>query len=213
MVVFVGGPVQCALDLSLYSCLRYQHVIALGSLASTADNSLTWSMSAFDVNAEYSTLADAIYIPWAIVQVPFYSPDWSDLFKLATLGTVIAHEIGHYVDTSPFNNYSALASDLSRIQACLIKDYTDMGSLRPFTTITENWADFWSMNTVALPSTDFYILWAQIWCDAGASRYISNSTDQHSSAFLRVAATLNAFPPFFSIVNCPLKKKDLCGLA
>ena len=210
MNVFVGGPQQCALDLSLYSCLRYQHTIALASLASVADNSLTWAMSAFDVNAEYSPTADAIYIPWAIAQVPFYSPDWSDLFKLATLGSVIAHEIGHYVDTSPFNNNSALASDLSRIQTCLIQDYDDMGSTRAIRTITENWADFWGINTVALPSTDFYVLWGQIWCDAGAPRYITNSTDEHSSAYLRVAATLNAFPPFFSIMNCPLKRDDLC---
>jgi len=209
--VFVGGPEQCSLDLSLYYCLRSAHTSQVSSLGTLADNSQTWPLSAFDVNAVYSPTADAIYIPWAIMQAPFYSADWSDLFKLSTLGFVIAHEIGHYVDTSPFNNYSALAEDLFSVQSCLAKDYSDMGSVRVSTTQTENWADFWAINTVALPTPDFYVLWAQIWCDAGASRIIVNSTDQHSSAYLRVKATLNAFYPFYQIVGCPTTTTtDLC---
>lgn len=212
--VFIGGPTRCTTDLSLYSCLEQLHSTAVDSLASIADPSLMWPLNAFDVNAVFSPMPDAIYIPWGITQVPFYNPDWSDLFKMASLGWVIAHEIGHYVDVSAFHNDSvSVAQDIAAVQTCLTNDYSDMGSVRSKTTVHENWADFWGINAVALPSLDFYIIWTQTWCDSGAARVLTDSTDEHSSPYLRSNATLTAFPPFYWISECPLKTHDLCGTA
>jgi hypothetical protein len=215
MQVLVGGPSTadtCTFGMSLYECLVHRHSARVSSLASFTDVSREWPFSALDVNAAYSPLADAIYVPWGIAQTPFYDPAWSDMYKMATLGAMIAHEVGHFVDVSAFNNASAsLAADLSEVQTCLSNDFTTMGSVRAGDTVTENWADFWSINTVALPSNEFYILNAQTWCAAGTP-HVLHGTDPHSSPFYRVNATLTAFAAFSQQNGCIADARKFCGV-
>jgi hypothetical protein len=215
MQVLVGGPSTadtCTFGMSLYACLVHRQSARVSSLASFTDVSREWPFTALDVNAAYSPVADAIYVPWGIAQTPFYDPAWSDMYKMATLGAIIAHEMGHFVDVSAYNNASAsLAADLSQVQTCLSNDFTTMGSVRAGETVTENWADFWSINTVALPSNEFYLLNAQTWCAAGTP-HVLHGTDPHSSPFLRVNATLSAFSAFSQQHGCVSDASEFCGV-
>lgn len=212
--VEIGGPSNketCFAGQGLYECLVYLHSKDIASLESFVSVSDEWgSWTGLVVNAEYDPYSDAIFIPWGIAQSPFYNPKWSSMFRVATLGMIIAHEIGHFVDVSALNNASlALATDLSRVQICLSNDYTDMGSVRTNVTVTENWADFWAISTAAIPTPEFYILWAQTWCAAGTPR-ILNISDPHSSPYLRVNASLDAFAPFFAEFQCTTRGQP-CG--
>lgn len=200
----------CDYSKTLYQCLVYLHNLAIGSLDSFTSPSNEWQMTALDVNAEYDPLSDVVYIPWGILQPPFYDPMWSDVLKMATMGQIISHEIGHYVDVSAFNNESVhLAADLLVIQTCLSDDYSRSGSIRPNSTVSENWADWWSLSTTAMPTEDYYVIRTQMWCASGVN-WILNTTDAHSSPYLRGSVPLYAFPPFLQLFGC-LSQDIPCG--
>lgn len=198
----VSSTETCDYGKTLYQCLVYLHNLDIGSLDAFTSPSKEWQMNALDVNAEYDPLSDVIYIPWGIFQTPFYNPMWSDVLKMATIGQIMSHEIGHYVDISPFNNVSIhLAADLLVLQTCISEDYSRSGSIRPNSTVVENWADWWSLSTTAIPTEDYYVIRTQMWCASGVS-WILNTTDPHSSPYLRGSVPLYAFNPFLSLFGC-----------
>jgi putative endopeptidase len=71
-----------------------------------------WSMSAATVNAYYDPQSNTIVFPAAILQKPFYSPDYSSSRNLGAIGAIIGHEITHAFDPmgSMFDEYGSLAN-------------------------------------------------------------------------------------------------------
>lgn len=57
-----------------------------------------WHMTPQTVNAYYSPLENAIVFPAAILQPPFFSPDFTPAQNFGAIGAVIGHEIGHGFD-------------------------------------------------------------------------------------------------------------------
>jgi putative endopeptidase len=57
-----------------------------------------WFMLPQTVNAYYNPGFNEIVFPAAILQPPFFSPDWDDAVNYAAIGAVIGHEIGHGFD-------------------------------------------------------------------------------------------------------------------
>ncbi len=57
-----------------------------------------WGMSPQTVNAYYSSSANAICFPAAILQPPFFNPDADDAVNYGAIGVVIGHEMTHGFD-------------------------------------------------------------------------------------------------------------------
>ena len=57
-------------------------------------------MDPIESNAYYTTSANKIVIPAAILQVPFFNPRWVDAMNYGAIGTVIGHEITHAFDVA-----------------------------------------------------------------------------------------------------------------
>src|SRR5699024_9813074 len=57
-----------------------------------------WHMSPQTVNVYYSPLENAIVLPAAILQPPYFSPEATPAQNFGGIGAVIGHEIGHVFD-------------------------------------------------------------------------------------------------------------------
>lgn len=81
-------------------CNRYFDTGAavFGKDAIAADKD-TWSMLPQTVNAMYDPSSNSITIPAGILHAPFYDPKASYESNLGGIGTVIAHEISHALDS------------------------------------------------------------------------------------------------------------------
>lgn len=156
--IYTGGTAaECDLSADLYECLVRTHAAELSALNVYVKGSDYWPVNSFDTAVTFDPYYDAIYVPWGAAQEPMYSPAWSNMYKLATLGAVIAAEIGNYLTPSPVNNIT-LTSDISDTRECVGAEY---------------WSTFWSASTVSLPTPTFYVLWSQTLC---GNRAIVNST-------------------------------------
>lgn len=218
-----ADPVSsCTFSMSLQVCLSHLHSIQRSMLQTRRVHNNSereiWPFSPFTVNAAYSPLDDKLYIPSAISQAPFYSSEWTDMIKMATLGSIIAHEIGHSIDATPFTSIP-MSAEYSTEKMCIALGYQTEGSLRPNRTQSENWADFFGMQVIlryirtlqVKDQKDAFILWTQTWCSAGTPKYMPfDSTDPHSSPFLRANSTLSITIPFYSTFKCPMDS-TMCG--
>jgi hypothetical protein len=234
--IHIGGATLrdsgCTLAQSLYDCLRYMYSNAKNSLTTRVNPNATsvWPFGRFVVNAAYVPQVGAVYVPWGIAQKPFYDPLWLEteapVMKPATLGAVIAHEIGHAIDNTAWNNINYSDADIVAIESvkrCIATRYTKAGSVRSDFTASENWADYIGVQS-ALRKIRLYptpkiqtafILWSQTTCSSGTARIGDvNSTDDHSSWYLRDTATLTMLEPWHSAFECPNVEEvygRLCG--
>ena len=69
----------------------------LGKIGKPIDRT-EWFMTPQTVNAYYNPGFNEIVFPAAILQPPFFSPDWDDAANYGSIGAVIGHEIGHGFD-------------------------------------------------------------------------------------------------------------------
>ena len=61
-------------------------------------NDLKWETSPLTVNAFYNPAANQFVLPLGILQAPFFDENKSDIVNYGSVGTVVAHEIGHSID-------------------------------------------------------------------------------------------------------------------
>lgn len=95
-VKFGGGGAgdRCVVGTTLVNCMAERWSNAKTDLlAHTTIDQYRWDLSPLDVNAIFSPLADAVFIPYGIAQLPFYSDEWEEWMQMASLGAVIAHEV------------------------------------------------------------------------------------------------------------------------
>lgn len=233
--ILFGGAVTrdsgCTLSQSLYDCIKTCHTNDMNALLGSVDlnSSMAWPFSRFVVNAAYTPQADAVYIPWGVAQPPYYDPMWEDditLLKTSTLGFIIAHEIGHALDNTPWTRIDYTDEDnaaIREVKDCIAMRYALSGSVRTARTESENWADYIGMQVVLRKIRKYpvdkvktaFVLWAQTWCSAGSPQVNAlDSTDPHSTPFLRANATLSALAPWHSAFECThvrLTDGPLCG--
>ncbi|MCC2976741.1 M13 family metallopeptidase [Sphingomonas sp. PL-96] len=57
-----------------------------------------WYQAPAAVNASYSVLLNAIEVPAAILQPPFFSASWNAAVNFGAIGAIIGHEMGHGFD-------------------------------------------------------------------------------------------------------------------
>ncbi|MEY4997472.1 MAG: hypothetical protein RLY59_876, partial [Actinomycetota bacterium] len=69
----------------------------LGKIGKPIDRD-EWFMTPQTVNAYYNPGFNEIVFPAAILQPPFFHPDWDDAANYGSIGAVIGHEIGHGFD-------------------------------------------------------------------------------------------------------------------
>jgi putative endopeptidase len=76
---------------------EYEFQRELGKIGKPIDRD-EWFMTPQTVNAYYNPGFNEIVFPAAILQPPFFHPDWDDAANYGSIGAVIGHEIGHGFD-------------------------------------------------------------------------------------------------------------------
>lgn len=211
----------CGLDIDLYDCLvdRWNHQLYLVDNVDPILNiSSQWPMSGFMVNAEFNPINNNIYIPYAIASPPMYNPEWPQEYQLATLGGIIAHEMGHGIYPGWNFVVNQNMDSLDEFESCLIRNFNASGSERPVRTLSEAIADFISLQTIIRPFREQsvkatqlgFILWNQIWCMAGQPwHYPQSYTDPHPADPLRTDATVRGMIPFYAAFGLPIPNADV----
>ena len=206
----------CSLSgVSLYECMvrRWTKQTAMVNANPVINTSAQWPIGALEVNAVFNPVNNQVYIPYAIASPPFFSMDWPIDYQIATLGGVIAHEMGHAIQ--PGWNFvvttEGSAEAMTRYENCIIDDYRSSGSVRPVRTLDEDFADAMSLETTIRyfrrqsieASKTGFIMWSQTWCSAGVPKVYPESVhDPHSATYLRVNSTIKGIQPFYTAFEC-----------
>jgi putative endopeptidase len=104
----VGYPVKwkdySALEISPHDLMgnvrniaEFEFARELGKIGKPIDRD-EWFMTPQTVNAYYNPGFNEIVFPAAILQPPFFNPEWDDAANYGSIGAVIGHEIGHGFD-------------------------------------------------------------------------------------------------------------------
>lgn len=194
-----------------------------------------WSMYPHEVNAAYSPTDNAITIPAAILQPPYYDKNRDDVENWGGIGTIIAHEITHAFDTdgSYYDskgevkdwwtvkdraNFDKLAEDVKKYYSGVEVDkglFVDGEA-----TVGENIADLGSVSCVLeivkeknYDLKEFFEAYARNWATnmskATLKYYIEE--DVHSPGMVRVNAVLSNFEEFLETYD--IKEGDDMYLA
>jgi putative endopeptidase len=76
---------------------EFEQARELGKIGKPIDRD-EWFMTPQTVNAYYNPGFNEIVFPAAILQPPFFDPEWDDAANYGSIGAVIGHEIGHGFD-------------------------------------------------------------------------------------------------------------------
>lgn len=176
----------------------------------------------FAVNAFYETSENAIYIPAAILQAPFFDKNASTEENLGGIGTIIGHEITHAFDSEGSRydekgNYENwwTKSDLIQFakRAFEVMDYYDSYEYAGMQvdggrTLSENIADLGSLAVVTqiakekgLDLSKVYAQYAAISASRLTPEYekVLMETDVHAPDKVRVNAVLSSMPEFYEL--------------
>lgn len=176
------------------------------------------------VNAMYSPTSNTISIFNGILQYPFVHPKYSDQSLYGTIGTVIAHEMGHALGPlgrqfderglfKPWKSFDPQADDAYNAKAsCVMNewklptcDILDYGRK----TLEEDVADVIGVKAAfqALEgaSTEFFYAFAQLWCSVATPQVECDKAkhDVHALPRIRVDATLKHMQAFRETFSCP----------
>ena len=134
---------------------EFAYTYAIAKLKRTPDNT-EWAMPPHLVNAVNLPVQNAINIPAAILQPPFYDPAASDGVNYGAIGSIIGHEISHSFDDqgAQFDAQGRLRdwwtkSDMEHFKAASSKLVAQFSAYKPFPdlavngqlTLSENLAD------------------------------------------------------------------------
>jgi len=177
-----------------------------------------WGTSAATVNAYFNALTNTITFPAAILQEPFYSPDYSASRNLGSIGAIIGHEITHAFDTSgamfdeygSLNNWWTEADFAAFEQKCeafvaqfdgLLYEGIPINGRQVITEVVGDAGGLSSALEVcqALPDADaraFFEGWATIW------------RSKLRPEFLELILTISAYPPDSLRVNMQVNNLD-----
>ncbi|XP_063917636.1 neprilysin-1-like [Zophobas morio] len=170
------------------------------SQISEKTNPVVWPSSPFDVNAYYSVLQNAIFVPLGLLQPPFFHPNRETIFNFGALGVLIGHEISHSLDPT-----GILADATGKIAKWLPEQ--DLAAYRKHihcfgddaTILGENIADSSglkiSLEVIKNKKVNhklkyFFISFAQMWCETSANMEMFTG-DEHATNANRVKNLIN----------------------
>lgn len=227
--IHVGGGTtalyeRCDTTVDLPTCMALQWQILTNAIVSgvvvNADE--LWPMSMLDVNACYDPLTDVIYVPAALLQSPLFSIQWPEWQQMASVGAIVAHEMGHAIRpvwSFPVHLAQEDTRAVSDFEDCLMHYYAHVGmsAERNTRTLSENWADavgYRTMLRYARRQTmslthDCIVLYVQMFCSAGGNYTSPNSTDDHSTSYMRSNATASV-TAFGTAMHCPTDPTLVC---
>ena len=184
------------------------------------------------VNAFYSPLTNTISVFAGIMQYPFYSEHFDATTRLATLGTVVAHEMMHALDNfgkefdhdGTFNPQLWSPASLTAFNErsdCIVREYNDPSIMRcrenatttyGAQTLGENIADINGLRLVYssladLPQDTLKTAWtstAQLWCESYSSSSLCERVtgDVHAINAFRVDKAFYNLPDFHRAFGC-----------
>jgi hypothetical protein len=216
---------RCVVGTPIVDCLTTRFRAQLNAVLNgvKVHPATLWTSSALEVNAYYSPMVDAVYLPSGIMQPPFYSPEWPEWMQMATLGSVIAHELGHAiwpVWSFPASMAPEDTASVEQFENCIIQDeeLSGVSEQRAILTLSENWADAISARALlaytrpknAQTTRDGLLLWSQMWCAAGSPQYTPLSTDPHGTPFMRVNGTIGSLINFYYEFGCTVDLQRVC---
>jgi len=185
-----------------------------------------------DVNAYYSQKVNGLFIPAAVLDKPFFSPEYDEARNYGSIGAVLGHEMTHGFDDQgrKFNELGKRSEwwdkrtvDGFKQKAQCISDqfssYTIHGDKKVSGELTlgEDIADSgglkmahhaWQQAAQQPPSPEeeqlFFLSFAQTWC--GVERKQAEETelfDNHAPRKWRVMGTLSNSKGFQKAFQCP----------
>ncbi|XP_044759680.1 neprilysin-1-like isoform X1 [Coccinella septempunctata] len=199
-----------------------------------------WPGGPFEINAYYSILQNAIFIPLGLLEPPFFNPNVPEALNYGALGSLIGHEISHALDMSgrQANKYGIIGKwwidhDIGRYekQAECYENFYDSLKVDGHLTIGENIADNVGIDIsfsafkrlrnhktiTIIPQLEtfskeqlFYLAYSQMWCEIGENNSFLQ-TDEHAPAESRVLGTLNN-ENFNKHFHCDTETKAYCKL-
>ncbi|MET0791810.1 MAG: M13 family metallopeptidase [Polyangiaceae bacterium] len=178
-------------------------------------------------NAAYSPEQNAITIPVAILQNPFYRLDRPLSFNLGALGSVVGHELTHAFDdegrhydgSGKLDDWwtEAASSEFERRAQCLADQYSSYevapgASVDGVLTLGENVADLGGLKlaltvlqaTQAGDAKQFFLSYAQLHCSnySPEALALQVATDPHSPDAFRVNGVVRNLPEFEQAFSC-----------
>ena len=164
-----------------------------------------YDLSAAIVNAVYDPLQQAIQVSPGLLRQPFFSNKWPLHYQMASLGFVIAHELGHALSPTLIAPWSAPNQSTIRVtpaveaqETCLIGALNASGSHRSIRVLQEAWADSFAASVVLRFAREqrssemtrvALISMVQNFCAAGTPRtpeaVLGPEADSHPTPFIR----------------------------
>ena len=154
------------------------------ALVGTPVNASKWHADPAMVNAFYDPALNAIFIPQGILWPPFVSEHYGSALNLGGIGFIIAHELGHAIDTR--DNDTALLSQV-------VKDVMALTNATHATAVVtehEDIADYYgakALDGMADLTTMSLLQFASLWCDTGDSF----TGDVHAPGWVRTNEVVN----------------------
>ena len=216
-----------SVEAARYAAVRAKELALVGGL-----DERDWFMSPTTVNAAYIRTVNAINLPAAILQAPFYGAQLARPVNLGGIGTVIGHELSHgFDDEGRRFDETGVRRDMwtpavheayDARATCVTEQYSAIevvGGLRidGALTLDENIADLGGLKMAyrALAPTGerlggvtdaqaFFLSYGQSWCESVSADLaeLLLSFDPHSPAKARVNAVLANFPEFAEAWSC-----------
>ncbi|KAK9885460.1 hypothetical protein WA026_010955 [Henosepilachna vigintioctopunctata] len=201
---------------------------------------VVWPSGPLEVNAYYSILQNAIFIPLGILEPPFFDLNVPDSLNYGALGSLIGHEISHALDMAgrQANKYGNIGKwwiddDIIKYEKraeCYEKLYNSM-EVNGHLTLGENIADnvgidisfaaFKKLKSskvfTMIPHLEtysneqlFFLAYSQMWCEISEKKDILFN-DEHSPVQDRVRGTLNN-ENFHKYFHCDVLNKKYCKM-
>jgi putative endopeptidase len=192
-----------------------------------------WKMPPLMVNAQYSPSDNIFTMPIGVLQPPLFDASRTDEENIASVGTIMGHELGHGIDDqgSKFDDKGRLVqwmtdadlAEFKRRSSSLVEQFNQAGH-NGQQTLGENIGDGVGLTfsyQAAFPEgkgsielkQKFFKAYAQVWCQTATESAIKKKlkTDVHSLGWARVNEQVKHQPGFAEAFNCQVGTAEKPG--
>ena len=218
-------------DQGILEGYRYQYQLTLSEYDKPTNRDQWRYLACNTVNAYYSRFSNVVYIPAALLHVPFVKVDSCHAYNFGGMGSIVAHEIYHAFDfgskhvdsTGKLSNWWTKRDrddymlQAKRLEALYSRDLaiSDHHKIDSSLTLSENIADLLALDIswrafllrCPVPSREeaqkFFVSFAV----SQAQMYVPGvlhrilQNDSHATAMARVNIPLSTFEPFLKLYH------------
>ncbi|GJQ83894.1 hypothetical protein Trydic_g19834 [Trypoxylus dichotomus] len=196
-----------------------------------------WPSNLFDVNGYYNPLQNSIIISLGLLEKPFFNPENPSALNYGALGSLIGHEFSHALDEfgkellakeqkDKLNHRWWTKSDIInyRSRVNCLKEHYDSYNIDGQQTMAENIADNVGLELSfrayrrsrklnRLDDQQFFISYAQMWCEILGSNDEFLNGQEHAPVQVRVQGAIRNSFYFYQAFGCDLNAKiEKCSL-